>query len=207
MNRQERIEVNNKMKRAGLGGLDDPTIIHQVAYMVRDHVHFRQILTAVEPEKRTLAYESMKPYLRFEPKALDVYIAEAADLAARREYSPSAIDILAEKAIAQSLHEKEGGLTVVCEKCTKIEIFRGANRDEAERDAHAAGWRSEDHKNWCPGCVPTRCKMILNCQECRVVLKLRAWDPQDGYRDARRLGWTITDAALCPDCTLKLATQ
>jgi len=37
----------------------------------------------------------------------------------------------------------------------------------------------------------------------RKVVLLRVWDEQDGYRDARRLGWEIGDVTTCPRCAVK----
>src|SRR5882724_3285499 len=198
-------QIDRALKRKGFGGLADPRLVQQLAFCVRDHDHLRTILAGTKPEERTKAFEQMRPYLRFAAKPLDVYLAEAADLAARREYDQTAIDILAEKAIAQSQHEKVGGgLTLVCTKCTKTEIFRAAEKKEAERAAHRAGWRADVRKTYCPGHVPTRGTIKIHCVgACDVIARLRCWDPQDGYTELRRLGWTIDDDARCPNCTLK----
>ena len=48
---------------------------------VRDHEHFRQLLTAAQPETRRDMYEAMKPYLAFHAKPLDAYMSESGALA------------------------------------------------------------------------------------------------------------------------------
>lgn len=54
--------------------LDHPALVHQLAYLVQDHDHFGMVLRKVAPEKRTEAYEAMKPYLRFTAKPLFNYL-------------------------------------------------------------------------------------------------------------------------------------
>lgn len=207
MNAQQE-KVDRALKRKGFGGLTDPRLVQQLAFCVRDHVHLRTVLVGIKPEERTKAFDQMRPYLRFKAKPLDVYIAEAAELAANREYDQTAIDILAEKAIEQTRHEqKHGELELVCTKCTTFEIFRAAVKQDAEKAAHSAGWRSDLRKTYCPGHVPTRGTIKVNCvnEDCHALARLRCWDPQDGYTELRRLGWTIDDAAVCPTCTLRRA--
>lgn len=198
-------QLNRALKQQGFGGLDDPAIVQQFAFCVRDHEHFRSILLGVVPEQRTNAYEAMRPYLRFDPRPLDVYMAEAADLAARKEQDQIPLEVLATEAIRQNQHEKDGALTLVCDTCTVHGIFRAKLRKHAEKEAHSSGWRSTGEKSYCPKHVPTRCTMKLRCstEDCLVEQKVRCWDPQDGYASARLRGWIIGDAAYCPRCSLK----
>lgn len=67
-------EVHEHLCRHGLGGLDDPNLIHQMAFLIKDHNHFRSVILAVEPKDRRDAYEAMRPYLNFEPYPLDRYL-------------------------------------------------------------------------------------------------------------------------------------
>jgi len=150
-------KLDHELKRKGFGGLDDPRLIQQIAFCVRDHVHLRQILVTVVPEKRTQAYEAMRPYLRFEAKPLDVYIAEAADLAARKEQDQTKIDVIAEKAIARAEREWQSNgkrLILVCVKCTRQEDFPASERFIAAGDAYREGWRKDDGKVYCKTCAP-----------------------------------------------------
>jgi hypothetical protein len=57
----------------------------QLGFLVQDHEHLRSLLVRCEPENRSAMYDSLKPYLRFKAKPLDVYIAESADRAARQD--------------------------------------------------------------------------------------------------------------------------
>jgi RNase P subunit RPR2 len=162
----ERNTLNRALKNRGFGGFDDPEMIRQVAFCVRDHDHLRQILCAVEPDQRTLAFESMRPHLRFEAKPLDVYLAEAADLAARKQADQTPLEIAAEKAIARNMadEKKKGALTVKCTQCTKAFAFPGESRKDAERLARVSGWKVRRYVDsggsqlvvFCPDCAKLR---------------------------------------------------
>ena len=49
--------------------------------------------------------------------------------------------------------------------------------------------------------------MSLTCAECDKTVRIRVWDEQDGYRDARLLGWEIAETTKCPKCSTKLLIQ
>jgi hypothetical protein len=162
---QNRTQIDKALKKRGFGGLEDKNLIHQVAMCIRDHEHFRQILCAIEPEKRTDGYETMRPYLRFDAKPLHVYMAEAADLAARKEAAQTALDVLAEKAIARNIADetKKGVLTLKCSMCTREFVFPGRDVKEAEDTARKDGWRIPRFQEsagipgvFCPACAKLR---------------------------------------------------
>jgi hypothetical protein len=213
----DRKRVDHELKRLGFGGLDDPNLIPQIAFFIKNHEQFMKQLFSVKPAERRHAYNALRPHLRFPAKPLDVYEAEMKDLADRQQlpifdgsaygkpYKTTEVRLkeVAEEAIAQNLHEKEGGLTVACNKCKGTKIFRAPTRKAAERAAHAEGWRSDGEKCWCPEHVPARCTMTLECQDCERAYRLRCWDPQDGYAKARLGGWVIETAATCPKCAAK----
>jgi hypothetical protein len=135
-------QLDRALKQTGFGGIDDPNLAHQVGFCIRDHEHFRQVLTAVEPNNRVAAYETLRPYLRFEAKALDIYIAEAADLAGRKEQNQTPLEVVAEEAIRRNRLEQAGvgNLSLVCARCTKQGIFSGDRRWAAVNEAVAQGW-------------------------------------------------------------------
>lgn len=142
------------LKKHGMGGMDDPNLVHHLAFMVRDHEHFRQVLVTMPPQERTAGYEAMKPYLQFEAKPLDVYMAESAELASQREINQTALEVLAEKAIIRS--QAVGTLTLTCTKCTKQTEYPGRDRREAEGIAHLDGWDLENDQEICPKCAEAR---------------------------------------------------
>jgi hypothetical protein len=213
----DRNRVNHELKKLGLGGFEDPNLLAQIAFFIRSHDQFRGLLMAVTADKRKVAYEALRSHLRFTPKPLDVYEMELKQKAEREQWdvfdgSPYpklfkvpeiSLDRLAQDAIAQNFHEKHGGLSLTCAKCTTVEIFRANDRKQAEKESHRAGWRSDGEKNWCPKCVPGRCTMTIACCVCEKEEKIRAWDPQDGYAAARLQGWVIEDAATCSACAVK----
>ena len=220
---RERSLVDKELRKLGFGGLDDPNLITQIAFLIRDHDHFKRQLFSVEPEQRRHAYACLAPHLNFTPKPLDVYEAEMKRMAEEQQLpvwdgSPYPkefrvpeietdgyrLEQLAQKAIKQNAHEKAGGrLELVCKKCTGNEFFPAKTREQAEKDAYSAGWREANGKAYCPKHVPTRLTMKLSCVSCDIVQRIRAWDEQDGYRDARLLGWVIRDGSICPECAAK----
>jgi hypothetical protein len=223
MSLADRARVNHELRKLGFGSLDDPNLIPQIAVCIRDHDHFRNQLFSVVPEKRKLAYEQLRPHLRFVAKPLDVYEAEMKQLAEKQRLPiwdgsaypkpmPDAqLTQLAQDAIRQNAHEAKGHLELVCTKCTKQGIFRSKLRKDAEKTAQGDGWRWAERngqmKTYCPEHVPGRLTMTLECAKCEKVETLRAWDEQSGYAAARLRGWAINDAATCPQCTVKQIIQ
>jgi hypothetical protein len=226
---QDRLRVNHELKRLGFGGLDDPKLLDQLAFFIRSHEQFRGILMSAAPDQRRLAYESLAGRLRFAPKPLDVYEREAKERAEREQwdiwdgsaypkpFKPGEVESeeyklarLAEEAIEDAAHEKANGvLEVCCSKCTIASYFSAPKRKAAVKAAYDAGWRWEERngakRTFCPDHVPGRCTMALECGACPRKARIRVWDEQDGYRDARRLGWEFTDAGTkCPRCAAKL---
>jgi hypothetical protein len=215
-----RTQLNHELKKLGFGGLEDRNLMQQLACCYRTHEQFRGMLMSTVPEQRRNAYEAIAPHLNFRPKPLDVYEMEMRSKAEREQlpgYNPATGEIIpfkvpeisledmAQEAIAQNQHEKDGGLSLVCTRCTVEQIFRAKTRKQAYKDADREGWRMQGTKAYCPQHVPTRLTMTLSCSDpdCGRTEKVRAWDEQDGYRRARLMGWVIEDAATCPRCAAK----
>jgi hypothetical protein len=217
-----RSKVDHELRKLGFGGLNDPNLIPSIAFFIKTHEQFRGQLFSVMPEKRRIAYEALRPHLRFAAKPLDVYEAEIKELAERQQlpgFNPATgevipfkagsvdLDLLATEAIQQKKHEDKGGiLELVCTKCTGFEHFRAAKKKDAQKEAHSKGWRSDGGKTYCPQHVPGRATMTLACTNCEIKQRIRVWDQQDGYAAARIRGWQIGDAALCPECNAKEIT-
>lgn len=170
---QDRIRLNHVLGRIGLGQLNDPGLVGQLAFFVRDHEHFRQLLVKCVPEERRHMYEAMRPHLRFAAHSLDQYISDAARIAEQRQYPvvgedgrlhpfrPAEITTEAaviQNAIAESLAKEH--LHLVCRKCTREEVFHGARKSDAIANARAAGWTYDeikgDGREICPKCPATR---------------------------------------------------
>lgn len=224
---EERVRVNNELKKMGFGGLSDPHLFDQFAFFINSHKQFRGVLMSVKPSERKIAYESLAHRLSFKPKPLDVYEREVKELAEREQWDiwngtaypdkyksgeveseEYKLERQAQEAIEQNEHEKAKGiLSLVCTKCTLEARFPAQTRKEAVKQSYDAGWRAEERngskKVYCPKHVPARCRMKLECakENCAIVEILHVWDEPSGYEMARRLGWRIGDTAVCPRCS------
>src|SRR5215831_380285 len=85
MNDRLQRRINHTLAEHGFGELTDPGLVHQLAFFVRSHEHFRSLLITAEPEERRNMYEAMSPYLRFKPRSFDEYMADAAADAEARQ--------------------------------------------------------------------------------------------------------------------------
>lgn len=177
------IEINSYLAKNGLGQLEDAGTIHQLAYLVQDHVHFRQLLQRCDPLLRQKMYNAMRSNLRFTAHPLDQYIAEmkadadsrklpaydaeSGKLVAYEDYDPGGkvqpLERLAEKAIhsAEALRASGGHkLVVTCSKCTAVAEFIGATVVSATIEARRAGWVYQEvdgaGQEVCPKCPSAR---------------------------------------------------
>ena len=152
-------QLNHQLKKIGFGGLDDPSLIHQMAFCVRDHEHFRKVLVVIEPEKRKIAYEAMSPHLRFKAWPLDRYIIAAQQEAEElqtpvmmqdgkivdyKDYHgerPS-LEVMAEKAIHGDYQQKtfQGSLALACSSCLRNKKFPAPDRIAGYALAKKSGW-------------------------------------------------------------------
>lgn len=166
---QPRKRLNRVLGRVGLAQLEDAAgLCNQIGFLIQDHDHFRQLLVACEPEKRTSMYESLRPNLRFEAWPLDRYISAAATIAEQRQYPvlrdgklhpfrPAEIrteeTMLRDATIA---HMAKWRLHLVCRKCTREATFPAIEKYEAVRAAREAGWTYDEVADngfeICPDC-------------------------------------------------------
>lgn len=166
-------KVDRWLRNRGFGGIDDRNLVHQMAFMVRDHKHFRNILMAVEQDKRKLAYEAMSPHLQFNAKSLADYELEARQEADTmrlptyhaaddiRPYKPAEVgeklqakieDALGRAVIEMQAETKRGRLTVTCRKCIAEASAFVNDRQEGYLALTALGWKFEGDKAVCPEC-------------------------------------------------------
>jgi hypothetical protein len=224
---KDRQKINHELKKVGFGGIDDPSIFAQIGTLYPSHEAFRGLLMSTAPAQRHLAYDSVRPHLSFVAKPLDVYEREIHEKAEREQWDiwdgsaypkpfkvgeiesdQYRIEKLAQDAIQAEQHAKaKGVLELVCTNCTVAEVFPADTRKTATKKAHDYGWRWQEkngiQKAYCPAHVPGRCTMTLECSECGIKQRRRVWDEQDGYAAARRLGWTISESCVCPECSTK----
>jgi hypothetical protein len=86
-NRAEKRRINKGMQRLGRPTMDAPSaFLDAFAMDIRDHDHFRSLLSRCEPQERQSMYDSLVYRIRrFKPLPLDNYIAQSADLAERKQ--------------------------------------------------------------------------------------------------------------------------
>jgi hypothetical protein len=173
----ERRKIDAELRKLGFGGLQDPNLNQQIAFFIRNHEQFRNQLFSVEPEKRKLAYDQLRPHLRFPAKPLDVYEAEMKEIAEQKQlptlregevyptpYKPGEvgtkpkIEVAAEKAIEREAKQEDatGHIFLVCRYCLFGQAFVGENRKAANADAFDEGWRMDGEKPLCPKCCKKR---------------------------------------------------
>lgn len=162
--------LNRYLGARGLATLDDPHgLISQIGFLIEDHDHFRRALVKCEPEERGRMYEALRPHLGFEPKSLDVYMAEAGAAAEAQQlptvdadgklhaYRPADIRTI-ERLVDESLSTHH--LSVTCRKCTQAATFHGYTRHDAVQKLRSAGWtwdeQNGDGLEICPDCPAVR---------------------------------------------------
>jgi hypothetical protein len=196
----QRQKINHQLKLLGFGGLEDPNIFAQIATLSKTHDAFRGLLMSTAPDQRKIAYEAIRPHLCFRAKPLDVYEAETRDRAEREQW-----DVYDGSAYPKPFKPQE---------------IEADTRKHAWQMADRAGWREVEKKAYCPKHVPKRCTMTLTCAAeypdvanpgemklCGMTQRIRCFNEQDGYADARLRGWSIGDVAKCPECTARQATK
>ncbi len=143
--------------------------VGQIGMYVRDHEHFRSLLNTCAAELRYDMYCDMVPYLRFKPKALDVYLSETADLSDRKQLPiitadgglrahPGATDVQSLEFIANQAILAERAkhrLTLTCRKCTRQAEFIGERKADCITDARMTGWAYDSASGFerCPVCM------------------------------------------------------
>ena len=176
MQTQDTSAINRMLASHGLGRLEDGAgLMAQLGFLVQDHEHLRSLLAHCEPENRSAMYDSLRPHLRFAPKALDVYIAESAERATRQDlptideagninFRPTPThEVGSDVAVAQAAVNAslaEHHFTVTCRSCTKQETFSGVRKADAVQAAREAGWVYYEvdgkAREICPDCPAVR---------------------------------------------------
>jgi hypothetical protein len=185
----EKHAINKALASHGLGTLDSGAgLLAQLGYLVDSHDEFRDILTKCEPSMRRDAYESLRPYLRFDAKPLDVYIAESADLAARKQLPTIAADGTLKP---YGVPEIKAG----CPHCGTV-LYAG--------NPHACKPKSQDLETAQNAIAEAVAKVHLNlvCKQCTREASFPGVTRPEALASARRAGWKQIDedAERCPVC-------
>lgn len=163
MSHDSKFAINHFLKSNGFAGLEQAgSLMTQLAYLIRDHGHFRSMLNSCEPAERRHMYDALAPNLSFQAKPLDVYMSELAQAAEREQLptlgedghfkpfkTPELVSqadtqektdgAIATAAVAEAIARER--LWVVCTVCTREDVFRGVTKQDAVEDARKAGWR------------------------------------------------------------------
>lgn len=177
----EQSRINKALAEKGLGQLHEEGLLDQMAFMVRNHEHFRKILLKLDPVKRQNCYECLAPRLNFIAKPLDQYVAEEKMIASEKASVTEITPEIGERLLASlrptkmgivkasvgleraklGLDDEEtaqttarGRMTVVCTKCTKAQTVYAMNKLDAYEALVSLGWKFEEEKCWCPECKP-----------------------------------------------------
>jgi hypothetical protein len=168
----------------GLPRLEDSSgLLPRLGFLVQDHEHLRSLLARCEPENRSSMYDSLKPYLRFTPRSLDVYIAESKERAERQQLPTVDADgnVNFNSKLTPTIDQEVAAITptldqeataivqrvvgdavakwtleVTCRKCTKFATFSGIRKADAVDAARDAGWAYDswrDGSEICPDCL------------------------------------------------------
>lgn len=135
----------------------------RLAPSIRDHKDLETKLTSAPPHLRTIIYEAVRPFLKFQARPLDKYIVSAKQMA-ERERLPT-LDVsgnlhefrAVEVGLAAAVATKT--LTLVCGKCTREDKFYAIGQEtnvDVIMKARMEGWIHDltvfPPREICPGC-------------------------------------------------------
>lgn len=187
----EKARMNTHLRKHGLGGLEDPTLLEQLAFFVKTHAKFQEMLMRVEPAERANSYKAIAPRLSFKAKPLEDYV-----IAAKREaenlpvYDHKTLAVTMPNAPVMSGEMKEAITGKTLEARTLEE------RREAERLEKAEGAIAEDL-----GQTQARGRLEIMCRKCQFGTTVYALNRGDAFETLIANGWKISgDNAYCPDC-------
>ena len=195
----ERARMNKHLQSHGLGSLDDPTILLQLAVLVRDHEHFRTVLMKVTAEERANCYKALAPKLRFKAKPLEIYEMEAKKDAERMRlpvYDPKTLAVtdMPDARVSEEMAETISGKSA-------------EERKQAELERRASDAISENMgmEQPLPAGV-SRGRLEITCNRCQFGVTVYALDRIDAYKTLAAAGWKIEgEKARCPDCSPRIS--
>lgn len=210
--------VNQMLMSNGLGSLDDPGLIPQlrflVSHVIKTHEQFRELINRCEGSKRYAMYEALHSALRFEPKPLDVYIAELGQIAEAQQLPIQQPDgTLSPFNVPEIALRPQTGLCVtepLSLRETVEQSLEASRKIGEEFDADfRAGQREEEKQlaqELCEGAVLEKALEVV-CKSCTKFAHFMGWNKDAAIKKARAAGWrvlydTTTDASyeVCPKC-------
>lgn len=213
--------MNSHLRKHGLGDLDDPTILDQLAFFIRDHEKFKNMLMKVTPEERANAYKAIAPRITFfKPKTLEQYEAEGKREAENLPvFDPVTWAVTESKGANISEEAKQAIRGESCPHCDAGEAmttgapigyhFWGTDKQIAcplsvarhEREIAKLAEKAQDAiaEDW--GKSTARGRLEIVCRKCQFGVTVYATDRLDAYATLLAEGWNVSgDHAYCPYC-------
>lgn len=169
----QREQVNRVLSDNGIPTLDeDPSVLMaMIGKQINTHADLASFLfTRVDEQYRSIALETLRPWLAFQPHPLDVYAAQIKLKAEKLQLPTMSEDGLTvipfqvgevgdkrlEDIATEALAKKWVVLT--CSKCTQMEKFSGETHVDATIKAREAGWVRDLKlgRETCPKCPAIR---------------------------------------------------
>lgn len=185
--RLEKARMNSHLRAHGLGSLDDPSILEQLAFFVRSHETFRNMLAKLPPDQRQVAYSAMAPRMTFfKPRTLadyEVEIHKEAESLPIIDHKTLAVTMPGDAKISNDMREAITGKT--------LEERRDLERVQKAEDAIA-----EDL-----GQAKAKGRLEIACTKCGFTALVYAEDRADAYLTLIAAGWKVSgENAYCPTC-------
>lgn len=218
---QDHQALNRVLASHQLGTLDQQGVVQQLAFLVVDHEHFRELLAVCEPHLRRDMYEAMSGYLRFPARPLDVYMAETARLAVAKELPLQNADgtLSAFKPAPDVLSGRLGEtIPVQVPKAFSpysAPPFKGQTIDVVPVPIDVVPSIAEMfHENDDFGCKKIAQRAVdfafgevltLTCRKCTRQEQFTGNTKPGAIMNARRAGWTYDEllgncSEICPEC-------
>jgi hypothetical protein len=187
---QEKTAINRLLAQNGLATLDDPGLVNQLGFLmsqaIRNHGDFRAMLNRCEPSERCNLYESMKPYLRFNVKPLDVYVAELGMMAEAKRLPIIQADGTLRPFKPAEIESSCGDGCNGCRRCADLKV-----RDlKVAQDAIAE--------------AVAKYHLTLVCKQCTREESFPGITKPEALKRAREAGWKLDEVSekeICPGCT------
>ena len=179
--------MNSHLRAHGFGDLNDKTLLDQLAFMIRTHEKFKEMLMKVEPGERANAYKAIAPRLKFfKPKSLEDYEIEG-----KREAEN--LPIYDHKTLAVT----EPRDAVMSEEAKQAITGKSLEeRQQSKLEETAANAIAESI-----GQEKARGRLEIFCSKCMFGTTVYGTDRADAYRTLLANGWFISGKhAYCPTC-------
>jgi hypothetical protein len=200
--RADKAMVNRILMTNGLGGLNDPGLVPQLGFLMgracRDHDQFREVINKCAQAERGQLYEAMRPYLKFPPKPLDVYIAELGMIAEAKQLPVAGENgALLPFKVPEIKMDYPSPLPEVRPFADAAKIVRGLEPETRESRELGVAQRAIAE-------AVAKVFLELVCASCTRTHVFPGITRHEALRAARDAGWRYDaryDTELCPDCT------